>query len=403
MTIYDETLVPAYTLPDPLVDADGAPITRAAAWPARRAAILDQFATHVYGRTPATAITARATVEEETRQALGGAAQRKQVRLELTHAGGTLTLHLLLYLPVHADGPVPVFLGLNFHGNHTVHADPAILLPSGWVPANGAGVRDHRATDAGRGTVAGRWPITTILARGYGVATVYCGDADPDFDDGFANGVHGLLGDAGAPARAGDAWGTLGAWAWSLSRTLDYLETDPDVDGARVAVLGHSRLGKAALWAGAQDARFALVISNESGCGGAALSRRCFGETVRAINERFPHWFCRNFRAYNDDEAALPVDQHMLLALIAPRPLYVASAQEDLWSDPRGEFLAAVAASPVYRLLGADGLPATEMPPVDQPVAGGTVGYHIRAGAYDVTAFDWACYLDFADRCLPRP
>ena len=335
MTIYDETLVPAYTLPDPLVDAHGVAIAQAAAWPARRAAILDQFATHVYGRTPVATIAARAAVEEEDGHALGGAAHRKQVRLELTHAG--------------------------------------------------------------------RWPIATILARGYGVATLYCGDADPDFDDGFANGVHGLLRDAGTDARAGDAWGALGAWAWSLSRALDYLETDPDVDEARVAVLGHSRLGKAALWAGAQDERFALVISNESGCGGAALSRRCFGETVRAINERFPHWFCRNFRAFNDNEAALPVDQHMLLALIAPRPLYVASAQEDLWSDPRGEFLAAVAASPVYGLLGTDGLPATEMPPVDQPVAGGTVGYHIRAGAYDVTAFDWACYLDFADRCLPRP
>jgi hypothetical protein len=398
MTIYDEADVPPYTLPDPLIDAAGTPVTRAA-WPQRRAELLALFARTVYGRTPATGLTPRVTVAEESRDALHGTALRRQVRLAFGDGDAGLALHLLLYLPIHADGPVPLFLGLNFHGNHTVQPDAAILLPTGWVPEHGAGVQNQRATDAGRGTAAGRWPVATILSRGYGLATLYCGDADPDFDDGFANGVHGLLGDGGA-TRAGDAWGALGAWAWALQRALDYLTTEPAVAADRIAVMGHSRLGKAALWAGAQDERFALVISNESGCGGAALSRRGFGETVQAINARFPHWFCRNFHAYNDNEDALPVDQHMLLALMAPRPLYVASAQEDLWADPHGEFLAAVAASPVYRLLGRAGLPAKQMPPVDQSITGGTIAYHIRSGAHDVTAFDWACYLDFADRWL---
>ena len=400
---YDESKVPAYRLPDLLVCQDGTRVRTPEDWfKKRRPEILELFRREMYGRAPGRPPRMRFELIERSDRALNGKAIRKQVRLVYDTQHPDRYMEILIYLPAASERPVPVFVGLNFRGNHSIHPDPAIRITTSWMrPARDGTVQDNRATEKGRGVARSRWPVEFILQRGYGLVTAYYGDIDPDFHDGFRNGVHGIFGPSGEH-RPPDAWGSISAWAWGLSRIVDYLETDRQVDATRIAVIGHSRLGKTALWAGAQDVRFALVISNNSGCGGAALSRRRFGETVARINRAFPHWFCTNFKKYDENEEQLPIDQHMLIALIAPRPVYVASAAEDLWADPRGEFLSLRHADPVWRLLGHEGLLMRSWPPLDTPVLG-DLGYHVRSGKHDVTLYDWSQYLDFADKHLqPR-
>jgi hypothetical protein len=397
---YDERLVSPYTLPDPLVCLDGTRVTSAQAWfEKRRPELLSVFADQVYGRVPergSVSVVSRRT----DAQALAGLATLHQLEVRLIAAQGReLPFRVALWLPNEASRPVPAFIGLNYFGNQSAHTDPSLELGRGWVPNRDAyGIYEHVTTEASRGCQSSRWPLSLILARGYAVATAYAGDFDPDYDDGFQNGVHALFLEPGQRPAA-DEWASISAWAWGMSHMLDVLALESAIDATRVIATGHSRFAKAALWAGALDERFAMAISNNSGCGGASLSRRRFGELTRDLNQRFPHWFCQNFRRYDDREAELPVDQHELLALLAPRPVYVASAELDLWADPKGEYLACQHADPVFRLLGKAGFDGHDaQPTVSQPLGSGAIGYHLRPGGHDITRVDWEYYLDFSDQ-----
>jgi len=364
--IYREENIPPYTLPDVLKMTDGSRVTNAETWTnRRRPEILELFRTHVHGRAPIGRPRGmKFELGPVDREALEGKATQKDLAINFTGKASGPRMDMRVYTPNSATKPVPCFLYL---GRSLSSPQPRF---EGVLPE--------------------------IMSRGYGLAVIDRSGIDPDDYDGFKNGVHGAFDPPGE--RPGDAWGTISAWAWGLSRALDYLETDKDVDARHVAVMGVSRAGKTALWAGAQDERFAMTISVCSGCTGAALSRRRFGNPVNVLNGRNPHWFCENYKQYGGNEDALPIDQHMMLSLIAPRLLYVSSADTDLWADPRGEFLGAKHTDPVYHLLGVKGLEAEHMPAVESPVQIGRVGYHIRTGGHGLETYDWLRYLDFADK-----
>ncbi len=393
LTNYDETKVPDYVLPDPLVMQNGRRVTSVAQWvKKRRPELVALFESEMYGRAPGAPAGLHFEILTEDRNAFNGLATRREVAVCFTRDGKE-RMTLLLYVPNDRKGAVPLFFGLNFMGNPTVCSDPGISYPS---PDEQREFRWKEVPE--RGSASSRWPIEMILRNGYGLATVYRDDIAPDFDDNLATGVRALYKKKGEVELADDQWGTIAAWAWGMSRAMDYFETDDDVDATRVIAIGHSRLGKTALWAAAVDERFAMVVSNASGCGGAALSRRAYGETVRVINGKFPYWFCGNFKKYNEREEMLPFDQHELIALIAPRPIYIASGSEDRWADQKGEFLGGLHASPVYELFGLKGLDAETPPAVDSPVQSGRIAYHIRTGEHDITYYDWTQYIRFADK-----
>lgn len=402
---YDEALVGNLAIPDVLTNFGGGKVKTKEDWiNKRRPELLAVFEEEMYGKTPKEKLPhLRYVVKSENSNALNGKALMREVRIYFTEKDDDNYTDLLLYLPQKRRNPAPVLIGLSFFGNHATTPDPSVILSDKWFrAAKDKAIVNNKATESTRGTTISRWPVEAAIDRGYGVATAYYGDFDPDYDDGFLNGVQPLFYKKDQTKPADNEWAAIGAWSWGLSRIADYLLTLDRVDKDKLIVFGHSRLGKASLWAGAQDERFGLVVSNNSGAGGAALSKRIFGETVEVLNTSFPHWFNGNFKKYSKNEAALTFDQHELVALVAPRPVYITSATEDLWADPKGEFLSGKLAEPVYALFGKAGLGVNE-PPAPNEAVGDSIGYHNRTGKHDITEFDWQRYMDFADKHWGKP
>jgi hypothetical protein len=400
---YDEKQVPSYSLPELLRTNAGVPVATSRQWERiRRPEVLELFTSHMFGRVPEDVDNELRFKVLERGLVMEDRARRLQVRIFFDSEKDNPAVDVLIYIPVVASrrNGSPMFLGLNFMGNHTITNDPQVSVTKSWVRnKREVGYVNNKASATSRGISAHRWPIRLLIESGFGVATAYYGDIDPDFDDGFKNGVHAIYPTLEDPNGA--QWGSIATWSWGLSRILDFLQTLESVNAKQIGVIGHSRLGKTSLWAGATDPRFAVVVSNDSGCGGAALSRRQFGETVQRINTSFPHWFCDKFQDYNANESSLPLDQHMLVALIAPRPVYIASASEDLWADPVGEFLSGRMAQPVYDLYGLAGLGVKVLPALNRPV-GEYVAYHLRDGKHDLLEYDWRQYIEFAKRHYAR-
>lgn len=394
---YDESKVPQYELPALLKSASGQMITTRKAWETiRRPELLEVFASQMYGRTPKDKIGVTYSVLEEHAKAMQGKATRKQVKFTFSNGSKKIEAMLLMFIPNHVKGKAPVIIGYNYKGNQSTVKDSAILYSPGLYL-----VREPNHPDWVRGSQSSRWSFEQMIDRGYAVATMCYHDIFPDQKGLKDHSIASLFPGYDPQTQKGDTWQAIGAWAWGSSRIMDYLETQKNIDTKKSVIMGHSRQGKAALWAGAQDTRFQIVISNDSGSGGAALSKREYGETIEKVSSITPAWFCPAFSQYARNEKNIPFDQHELIALMAPRPVYIASAEEDRWADPKGEFLAAYHAGPVYNLYGLIGLETMHMPGIHQPIMH-DVGYHIRSGIHDVTAYDWLRFMDFADKHFRR-
>jgi hypothetical protein len=380
---YDEAKVGAYSLPDPLVLENGERVHTAKQWlKKRRPEIIRLYEDQIYGRIPQRAPKLTFEVSEVETNALDGAAVRKHVVGHLGESTNGLTVNVFLYVPAKATNPVPVLLHLMFFGS-----DPGrTTAPS--------------STNSGRPRFSESGPLTNILARGYGYATVRYTEFEGDSATNNITRARKLALAPKQPNPMPGEWGTISVWAWGASRVLDYLQIDRAVDARRVAIIGHSRLGKTALWAGAHDPRFALVFSSCAGEMGSALARRDYGETVDDMAANFPWQFTRNFQRYSGHWNDMPVDAHMLIALNAPHPVFITGGTQDQWADPRGEFLAAVAAGPVYRLLGQEDLGETEGPPLDKPLITGALGFLYHTGGHAILPADWQAFFDFAERYL---
>ena len=402
---YDEAKVAPYTLPDPLVSADGRRVTDARAWSTRRRPeILKLYETEIYGRVPANAPKVTWEVTETDRAARDGAAVMKRVVGRIGDAPDGPRVNLTMYTPAKATGPVPLILLVNFGGGAGRGAAPGAAAPPVAAAAPAAGTQPAAGAPpaAGRGRGgpgSGEPPVAAeILARGWGYATVGYNDIQPDRANSWNQGVIGLTLKPGQTQPGPDEWGTISAWAWGISRIVDYFETDASVNAKQIAIQGHSRLGKTVLWAAAKDERIAAVFSSCSGEMGAALARRDWGETVDDMAQNFGWQFAGNFQKWSGRWNDMPVDAHMLIALSAPRPAFITGGTTDQWADPVGEFLATVAAGPVYRLLGRKDLGVTALPPLDTPLTGGDLGWHYHTGGHTATPADWAAFLEFLSK-----
>ena len=399
----DPANLPAISaFPDPLITMLGAPVKTREDWAKDRAPELRRLFQHyMYGEMPAKPATFNAKVIREDKAALDGKATLREIAIHCLWP--KVNAHLLLLVPNKLPAPAPVFLGINFNGNHTLLADPKIALPVSWMPSGRFGVgEDHKASEAGRGKEADAWAIEQTIDRGYAFACFYHGDIVPDNAD--------LARERLLEPLFPRTTATIAAWAWGFSRMIDYLVTDADIDAKRIAVVGHSRNGKTTLLAAAMDERIALAIPTQAGCGGSAPNRlppalqnppdgKLIHETVKRINTSFPHWFCGTFKAFNEATDKLPFDQHCLIALCAPRPVLLSNATEDQWANPAGQFEMLRAADPVYKLLAGEGLGADKMPEVGTLLAS-RLGYYIRPGKHSMTGDDWKVWLDYADKWL---